>query len=113
MTPAGNLFDDLPADRGREVIEALVSSLDVRIERIVSRGPSSPDGFWYDQDEDEWVVVLRGRAKLQFEGTEGVVEMTPGAYVLIPAHRRHRVEWTEPGEETVWLAVFFRADERS
>jgi cupin 2 domain-containing protein len=109
VKPAGNLLEDLPADAGRESTETLVSSPAMRIERIVSRGQTSPEGFWYDQDEDEWVVVLRGRAKLRFEGENEVVEMGPGAYVLIAAHRRHRVEWTDPGEVTVWLAVFFRA----
>lgn len=79
----------------------------VRIERIVSTGHPSPEGFWYDQDEHEWVVVLMGRAKLIFEGNSEPVEMGPGDYMNIPAHRKHRVEWTSPDEPTVWLAVFY------
>ena len=106
MIDARNLLQDLPDDLGREVIETLLAATGVRIERIVSRGQTSPDGFWYDQDEDEWVMVVRGRARLVFEGQAGEVEMGPGDSVHIPARRRHRVTWTEPEQVTVWLAVF-------
>jgi cupin 2 domain-containing protein len=68
----------------------------------------SPEGFWYDQDEAEWVVVLKGEAKLLFEDDHEPITMRPGDHVLIPAHRKHRVEWTTPDEPTVWLAVFYR-----
>ena len=77
-----------------------------RIERIVSQGHASPEDFWYDQDQDEWVLVLKGAARLRFEGEEPV-EMEPGAHVNIPAHKRHRVEWTTPDEPTIWLAVHY------
>ena len=90
-----------------EVFEPLVESGAVKIERIVSRGQASPKGFWYDQDSNEWVMVLRGRARLLFEGNQMPVEMGAGDHLQIPAHRRHRVEWTDPGEETVWLAVYY------
>jgi cupin 2 domain-containing protein len=80
----------------------------VRIERIVSHGHRSPDGFWYDQAEREWVLLISGRARLRFEGEEAI-ELSPGDYVDIPAHRRHRVEWTEPNAATIWLAVFSRS----
>ena len=82
----------------------------VRIERIVSTGHASPKGFWYDQVENEWVVVLKGEAKLRFQSLRGYEEpitMKPGDYTLIPARKKHRVEWTTPEEPTVWLAVFF------
>lgn len=100
-----NLFSDLPKSLPDELIEVLAGK-HVRIERIVSHGHNSPEGFWYDQDEDEWVIVLRGSARLQFE--DGMIEMKPGDHVLIPAHQKHRVEWTSPDEPTIWLAVFFR-----
>jgi cupin 2 domain-containing protein len=103
----GNLFTDLPSTFPEELVEVLAKNQHVRIERIVSTGHASPEGFWYDQDEAEWVVVLKGKAKLLFEDGE-TVEMTPGDHVLIPAHRKHRVEWTTPDEPTVWLAVFYR-----
>jgi cupin 2 domain-containing protein len=80
----------------------------VRIERIVSRGQASPEGFWYDQEEDEWVVVLEGRAAIEFEGQAEAVELVRGSYLNIPAHVRHRVAWTEPEQNTIWLAVHYR-----
>ena len=100
-----NLFADLPAALPEELVGTLASSVHVRIERIVSQGHASPAGFWYDQDENEFVVLLQGAARLRFE--DGVVEMMPGSFVDIPAHRRHRVEWTDPVQVTVWLAVFY------
>lgn len=100
-----NLFADLPTVLPEELVTILAENQHVRIERIVSTGHVSPEGFWYDQDEAEWVVVLKGEAKLLFEDGKSV-EMTPGDHVLIPAHRKHRVEWTTPDEPTVWLAVF-------
>ena len=102
-----NLLADLPTDLPEELIQVLVENQHVRIERIVSTGHASPEGFWYDQDEAEWAVVLKGEAKLLFEGDIEPITMRPGDHVLIPTHRKHRVEWTTPGEPTVWLAVFY------
>jgi cupin 2 domain-containing protein len=103
----GNLFAGIPGEGVGEWTETLASGPGVRIERIVSRGQASPEGFWYDQDEHEWVVVLSGRAGLRFEGDDDDVVLGPGDHVDIPAHRRHRVQWTSPDESTVWLAVFY------
>ena len=100
-----NLLHPLPGDLTEEVFTALLRHDAVRIERIVSNGHASPDGFWYDQDENEWVIVLKGAARLQFEDTS--VDMKLGDFVNIPAHKKHRVEWTTPDEPTIWLAVFF------
>ncbi len=91
---------------GGEVIDELMRFGRVRVERIVSRGQCSPPGFWYDQDEDEWVILLTGAARLRFEDGDRVVELGPGDAESIPAHVRHRVDWTAPDEETIWLAVF-------
>ncbi len=102
-----NLFADLPADLPEELVDVLASGGHVRVERIVSTGQASPAGFWYDQAEAEWVVVLRGEARLLVEGDDGPLVMKPGDHLLLPAHRRHRVEWTSPTEPTVWLAVFY------
>lgn len=107
-----NLFANLPAGSPEELVELLAGSSNVRIERIVSSGHASPAGFWYDQVQHEWVVVLTGRAKLLLDGDEESLEMRPGDFVNIPAHRKHRVEWTTPDEPTVWLAVFYEDDER-
>ena len=79
----------------------------MRLERIVSHGHSSPEGFWYDQPEDEWVMLLQGAARLEFE--DSLMEMRPGDCLNIPAHRRHRVAWTTPEGPTVWLALFHQA----
>lgn len=102
---SGNLFNDLPADATAEQHNTLLSLATARLERIVSTGQGTPEGTWYDQADAEWVVVLRGRAGLRFEGEDTVRELGPGDYVHIPAHRRHRVEWTDPDTPTVWLAL--------
>lgn len=101
-----NLFGDIPNQLTAELVDILAESDHVRIERIVSTGHRSPDGFWYDQAENEWVVVLKGEAVLTFEG-ERQLKMQSGDHVLIPARRKHRVESTSPDEPTVWLAVFY------
>lgn len=103
-----NLFADIPTALAEELVEILAENQRVRIERIVSMGHSSPEAFWYDQENAEWVVVLKGEAKLVFDGDEEPITMRPGDHVLISAHRKHRVEWTTPDEPTVWLAVFYR-----
>lgn len=105
QSPQTNLFANIPSDLPQELFETILNRSNVRIERIVSQGQSSPDGFWYDQDQYEFVVLLQGAARLRFE--DGEVEMTPGSFIDIPAHKRHRVEWTSPNEPTIWLAVFY------
>src|SRR2546421_2898586 len=95
-----------PAILPVELVETLLKAQHVRIERIVSRGHASPAGFWYDQEQDEFVVVLKGAARLRFEGEEPI-DLAPGDCINIWAHRRHRVEWTAPEEPTIWLAAFY------
>jgi len=102
-----NLFTDIPTDLRDELIEPLLESSGFRIERIVSKGHSSPKGFWYDQDDNEWVILLRGEAILHFEQDGGSITLKPGDSIHIDAHRRHRVEWTDPEQETIWLAVHY------
>ena len=101
-----NLLRGLPDAHAGEIVERLAGSETARIERIVSHGQASPDGFWYDQDEAEFVVVLAGAARLEFADGE-IIEMAPGDCVDIAPHRRHRVAWTDPDRPTVWLAVFY------
>ena len=103
-----NLLRDLPAASAAEVTDILLHAPGVRIERIVSHGQASPDGFWYDQDETEWVAVLLGEARLRFADEAAARTLGPGDHLRIPAHCRHRVEWTDPTQPTVWLAVFYR-----
>jgi len=76
------------------------------VERIVSHGHCSPDGFWYDQGQYECVLVIQGAARIEFE--DRVLELRPGDFINIPAHHRHRVAWTTPDEPTIWLAVHYR-----
>ena len=102
-----NLFDRLPLTSPQESIDVLVQNGNVRIERIVSTGQSSPDRFWYDQDEAEWVVLLQGEAELRFQDGSEPLRMKKGDFVHLAAHRKHRVEWTSDREPTVWLAVFY------
>jgi cupin 2 domain-containing protein len=101
-----NLFAEIPTTLPDELVQVLLTAGSVRIERIVSLGHASPPGFWYDQDQAEWVIVLQGLAKLRFEDEEPI-EMKPGAFLNIPPHRRHRVDWTTPDEPTIWLAVHY------
>ena len=103
QTEAGNLLSDISQQLPQELFETILTKPNVRIERIVSQGHSSPEGFWYDQNQDEFVVLLQGASRLQFEDAQ--VEMKPGSFIDIPAHKRHRVEWTTPDEPTIWLAV--------
>jgi cupin 2 domain-containing protein len=100
-----NLFDDLPVKLPVERIDVLLSAPGVRVERIVSTGHVTPPGEWYNQDADEWVVVLRGRARLRIETESEARDLRPGDHVLLRAHVRHRVEWTDDAGPTVWLAL--------
>jgi cupin 2 domain-containing protein len=102
-----NLFDDLRGTGDQEQLADLLKRPGVRIERIVSSGQSSPEGFWYDQAHGEWVAVLAGEARLRFEDERAARTLRPGDFVDIAAHRRHRVDWTHPTEPTVWLAVHY------
>ena len=102
-----NLFTDLPARLPDELTTTLLEAAAVRVERIVSHGHASPADFWYDQPQAEWVIVLKGAARLRFE--DRTVEMKPGDFINIPAFMKHRVEWTTPHEPTVWLAVHYEA----
>jgi cupin 2 domain-containing protein len=104
MNKIQNIFHDIPKSAD-EIIQELVRFDNVRIERIISNGNSSPEGFWYDQHENEWVIVLKGSAKLEFE--DDIIELAEGDYILIPAHMKHRVAETSADGETVWLAFFW------
>ncbi len=102
-----NLFDGIPGELPQELFTDLLNTADFRIERIVSYGHSSPEGFWYNEDGHEWVILLRGSAVIEFEGETDPVELRPGSYVNIPAHTKHRVARTALEEKTVWLAIHY------
>ncbi len=105
---AGNLRAAIPRALPDELATTLLQAKAVRIERIVSRGHASPAGFWYDQAQSEFVLVTQGRARLEIEG-QGERALETGDFVVLPAHVRHRVSWTDPREDTIWLAVFYDA----
>jgi cupin 2 domain-containing protein len=102
-----NILQNIPENAPEELVTELLKAVNVRIERIVSFGQVSPAGFWYDQEENEWVLLLEGSATLTFEGS-GAVDLKTGDFLTIPAGQRHRVEKTDPDCRTVWLAVFYR-----
>ena len=106
MEVSQNLFANIPEHLDHELTIAMLRDRSIRIERIVSRGQSSPPEFWYDQEEHEWVVVLKGKAMIKIE-RGATIRLGPGDSLHLPAHTRHRVEWTDPQQDTIWLAVFW------
>ena len=106
MIAVQNLFADIPPEMPEEVFQEILRTKTFRIERIVSRGQASPPGFWYDQETEEWVLLVSGSATLCFDDGRKI-DLKPGDHLLLPRHVRHRVERTDPGKETVWLAVHY------
>lgn len=98
-----NIFANIPDNLPEELFTSLLKQDKVHIERIVSKGHNTPAGQWYDQEQDEWVIVLQGQAVLVYEQSEQT--LTVGDTVFIPAHTKHRVEWTTPDSHTIWLAI--------
>jgi cupin 2 domain-containing protein len=105
LIKSGDLLADMPENSAEEIISVISQTPGARIERIVSTGQASPPGFWYDQHWTEWVFLISGSAGLLIEGESEPRILRPGAYVELPAHVRHRVEWTDADQPTVWLAV--------
>jgi cupin 2 domain-containing protein len=102
-----NIFNDIPSNLSKEILDEIISTDKIRIERIISKGQTSPENFWYDQEENEWVIVIKGKAKLKIIDEDELIELNEGDYINIPSHKKHRVEWTDPESETIWLAVFY------
>jgi cupin 2 domain-containing protein len=101
-----NLFRAIPSELPQELFTPLVHADKLKIERIVSQGHSSPAGFWYDQAQSEWLLLLTGEAKIQFQN-QPEVHLKPGDTLNIPAHQKHRVSWTTLEKQTIWLAVHY------
>lgn len=106
-TEKGSLLEGIAEESPEEISETICSAENVKIERIVSRGHASPEGFWYDQERNEFVLVVQGSAGLRLENEDDPVVLKPGDYLNINARRKHRVEWTDPAVETIWLAVHY------
>ncbi|MDP2134744.1 MAG: cupin [Sulfuritalea sp.] len=108
---AANLFSGLPATaQATERFDTLLARPGLRIDRIVSTGQASPPGFWYEQEDAEWLVLLSGAARLRFADEADARDLVPGDWLHIAARRRHRVDWTAPDLATVWLAVHHTDD---
>lgn len=110
-TQTNNLFSDIPPRSEEELFITLLEKPGVRIERIVSYGQSSPEGFWYDQAWDEWVLLIQGSAELDLG--EQCISLKPGDHLLIPAGQKHRVSKTDPDQTTIWLAAHFDTSARN
>ena len=106
-----NLFEGVPEVMKGEVFEPLIQTNHFRLERIISKGHATPPGEWYDEEVEEWVILLKGSAGLVFEGETEIRVMRPGDCLHIPSRRRHRVEWTDPAKETIWLAIHYRVQD--
>jgi len=100
-----HLLKNIPDQLPDELFETILERPGFKIERIVSRGHATPAGQLYDQETDEWVLLIRGSAGLWIEEQAEIVVMQPGDHIFLPAHCRHRVEWTDPEDDTVWLAL--------
>ena len=102
-----NIFKEIPSTFKKEIFENILLTENFKLERILSKGHVTPPNEWYNQDQNEWVLLLKGSADLQIEGKKDWVHLAAGDYILIPAHVKHRVEWTQKTEETIWLALHF------
>ncbi len=101
-----NIFASIPQEISDEILDLIIENDAVKIERIISKGHTSPESGWYDQETNEWVILLRGEANILIEN-EGVKSMVPGSYINIPAHQKHKVIWTKENTETIWLAIHY------
>ncbi|MCI0654777.1 MAG: cupin domain-containing protein [Methylococcaceae bacterium] len=108
MTVVRNIYSPIATEKDREAFEILLQTDSFRLERILSECHATPAGECYDQPEDEWVILLRGSAGLTMEGEPAEIVLNPGNHILIPAHQKHRVEWTSATEKTCWLALHFK-----
>ena len=102
-----NIYQNLPINLSDESFETIIKTENVLVERIVSLGHASPPNYWYDQDRHEWVLLLQGQACLRFEEGNEKVVLNPGEHITIPAHAKHRVEWTDAKGKTIWLAMYY------
>jgi cupin 2 domain-containing protein len=107
MIEVRNIFSDIPEALPDELIENILSAKKAIVKRIISRGQASPSNFWHDQAGNEWVLLLKGSAEILFKDFENPVILRPGDYIYISAHLKHRVEWTDPAEDTIWLTVHY------
>ncbi len=107
MDKRQNIFSNIPDTIDEELFQVLLQAENFKVERIVSKGHASPEAFWYDQEKNEWVLLLKGSARILFENDTHPITLTPGDWLNIAAHVKHRIEWTDPDTETIWLAIHY------
>lgn len=100
-----NFLENVPTSIPDEIFETIISTPNLKIERIISKGHKSELDFWYDLDQSEWILLVKDEARLQFE--DKFIHLIPGDHLSIIPHQKHRVDWTTPEEETIWLAIFY------
>jgi cupin 2 domain-containing protein len=103
-----NIFADIPDAIPEEMFETIIEKESFRLERIVSDGQLTAEDEWYDEDENEWFILLKGSAGLLLEGDKEPLVLKPGDYLNLPAHRRHKLLWTDADEKTIWLALHYK-----
>jgi len=101
-----NIFSNIPCKLEHEIIESIIKDHAVTIERIISKGQASPESSWFNQEKNEWVIILKGKAIVVFEN-QTPIQLDEGDFINIPSHTKHRVAWTDPDNETVWLAIHY------
>jgi cupin 2 domain-containing protein len=106
IDPVKNIFETFPGILNEEFIEELLFTKEFKLERIISEGHSSPDDFWYDQQKNEFVLLLAGSATISYDSGEKF-ELKPGDYLIINAHQKHRVDWTDQKQKTFWLTIHY------
>ena len=106
LSTVRNLFDVTKENFSNEIFERMIENENFVLEKIISEGHSSPRDFWYDQNKNEFVILISGSAKLQYDDGQ-ITNLNPGDYLIIPAHKKHRVEWTDPNQKTFWIALHY------
>jgi len=101
-----NIFEHIPKDLQEEIFEDIVKTDKLQIQRIISKGDSTLDSKWYNQTDNEWVIILQGEAILSFKESKDI-KLKTGDYINIQAHIVHKVLWTTPDTETIWLAIHY------
>ncbi len=102
-----NIFSNIPKKSTKEIFISLLKNKNIKIERIVSYGQVSPKNFWYDQEKNEWIILLKGNTKIRFKNSTKAIKLLPGDFINIPAHKKHRVDQTAKYKKTVWLAIHY------
>lgn len=102
-----NIFKEIPKNLQEELFEDIISNDDLKIERIVSYGHTSPESGWYESELNEWVILMQGEARLSFDNKDDV-HLKTGDYINIQALQKHKVAWTLEKIETIWLAIYYK-----